>query len=171
MSREQLDKSTIMKQYLYSALILGLIVLPQTISLPVFAQATSSPAPSKSNSSRSQDQKVIARIWHGRTSATKADEYYEYLKEAGINKIEAIPGNLGVQIFRGTDGKVTDFTVISYWESLEAIRKFAGNDIEKTHSLPKDRQYLLEIEPKVRHYEVLLDNRKRAILLPSNPQY
>jgi heme-degrading monooxygenase HmoA len=96
---------------------------------------------------------------------------YEYLKEAGINKIEAIPGNLGVQVFRGTDGKVTDFTVISYWESLEAIRKFAGNDIEKTHPLPKDRQYLLEIEPKVKHYEVLLDSRKRAILLPSNTQH
>jgi heme-degrading monooxygenase HmoA len=159
-----------MKRHLCSALFLGLIVLPQTVSLPVFAQSTSSSTPAKSNPSRPQAQKVIARVWHGRTSVTKADEYYEYLKEAGIKKIEAIPGNLGVQVFRGTDGKVTDFTVISYWESLDAIRKFAGNDIEKTHSLPKDPEYLLEIEPKVKHYEVLLDNRKRVILSPSHRQ-
>jgi heme-degrading monooxygenase HmoA len=65
-------------------------------------------------------------------------------------------------------GKGCIFTVISYWESLDAIRKFAGNDIEKTHSLPKDPEYLLEIEPKVKHYEVLLDSRKRVILLPSH---
>jgi len=92
--------------------------------------------------------------------ASKADEYYAYLKEAGISKIEAIGGNLGAQVFRRTDGEATEFTVISCWESLEAIKKFAGDDIEKTHFLPKDPQYLLELEPKVKHFEVLLDDRK-----------
>ncbi len=38
--------------------------------------------------------------------------------------------------------------------------KFAGDDIEKTHFLPKDREYLLELEPQVKHFDVILDDRK-----------
>jgi len=109
--------------------------------------------------SATQSTKVIARIWHGRTLTSKADEYYAYLRVAGIDKIKAIEGNLGAQVFRRTD-EATEFTVISYWESREAIHKFAGDDIEKTHFLPKDPQYLLELEPNVKHFEVLLDDRK-----------
>jgi heme-degrading monooxygenase HmoA len=107
-----------------------------------------------------QAKKGVARIWHGRVLTSKAEEYYVYLKQEGIDKIEAIPGNLGAQILRRTDGKDTEFTVISYWESREAIKAFAGEDIEKTHFLPKDPQYLLELEPKVKHFDVLYDGRK-----------
>ena len=107
-----------------------------------------------------QTKKVVARVWHGRVLTSKADEYYAYLKEAGIDRIEAIEGNLGAQVLRRTDGKSTEFTVISYWESRDAIKKFAGEDIEKTHFLPKDKQYLLELEPKVKHFDVLYDGRK-----------
>ena len=96
-----------------------------------------------------QSKEVIARMWHGRVLTSRADEYYAYLKEAGINKIEAIEGNLGAQVFRRNNGKETEFTVISYWESRDAIKKFAGDDIEKTHFLPKDKEYLLELEPTV----------------------
>jgi heme-degrading monooxygenase HmoA len=116
------------------------------------AEATVPPLP--------QGKKVVARIWHGRVLTSKADEYYAYLKEAGIDKIEAIEGNLGAQVLRRTNGKTTEFTVISYWESREAIKKFAGEDIEKTHFLPKDPQYLLELEPKVKHFDLLYDGRK-----------
>lgn len=57
-------------------------------------------------------------------------------------------------------GDLLEFTVISYWQSRDAIKKFAGEDIEKTHFLPKDPQYLLELEPKVKHFDVLYDGRK-----------
>jgi heme-degrading monooxygenase HmoA len=107
-----------------------------------------------------QPKTVVARMWHGRTLTSKADEYYAYLKQVGIDKIEAIEGNLGAQVLRRTDGNTTEFTIISYWVSRDAIRKFAGDDIEKTHFLPKDPQYLLELEPKVRHFDVLYDGRK-----------
>ncbi|MDX6290705.1 MAG: hypothetical protein QOH42_2504 [Blastocatellia bacterium] len=107
-----------------------------------------------------QPKTVVARMWHGRTATSKADEYYAYLKQEGIDKIEAIPGNLGAQVLRRTDGKATEFTVISYWDSREAIKKFAGDDIEKTHFLPKDPLYLLELEPRVKHFDVLYDGRK-----------
>ena len=123
-----------------------------------FGTTYRSPGPAKSTTL--QPRTVIARIWHGRTLTSKADEYYAYLKEAGIDKIEAIEGNLGAQVLRRTEDKTTEFTVISYWTSREAIKKFAGDDIEKTHFLAKDRQYLLELEPKVKHFEVLYDGRK-----------
>ncbi len=56
---------------------------------------------------------------------------------------------------------MTEFIVISYWEGLDAIRRFAGDDIEKTHHLPKDAEYLLELEPTVKHHEVVLNEWKR----------
>lgn len=135
--------------------VTGLFCAITVVSLSMTYQSLS---PAKS--STLQSRRVIARIWHGRTLTSKADEYYAYLKEAGINKIEAIEGNLGAQVLRRTEDKTTDFTVISYWESREAIKKFAGDDIEKTHFLPKDPQYLLELEPKVNHFEVVYDGRK-----------
>ena len=104
---------------------------------------------------------AIARIWHGRTKVDKANEYYAYLKEAGIQKIQGISGNLGVQVLRRTTKDVTEFTVISYWNSLDAIRQFAGQDIEKTHNLPRDAEFLLELEPTVAHHEVVLNEWKR----------
>lgn len=144
------------KNFLGSVIkVTGLLCVTTAVS---FSTTYRSLGPSKSTTL--QSRRVIARIWHGRTLTSKADEYYAYLKEAGIDKIEAIDGNLGAQVLRRTEGKSTEFTVISYWESREAIKKFAGDDIEKTHFLPKDPQYLLELEPLVKHFEVFLDDRK-----------
>jgi heme-degrading monooxygenase HmoA len=107
-------------------------------------------------------QKLVARIWHGRVRTERADEYNAYLQKEGVAKIEAIPGNLGAQVLRRTEGKVTEFMVISYWPSRDAIHAFAGADIEKTHNLPKDKEFLLELEPRVRHFDVVYDSRKSA---------
>ncbi|MBX7218903.1 MAG: antibiotic biosynthesis monooxygenase [Blastocatellia bacterium] len=107
--------------------------------------------------------KVIARVWHGSTLKTKADEYEKYLYEAGIKKILAIPGNLGVQSFRRDEGQTTEFTVISFWGSIDAIKRFAGEDYEKTHHLPKDPEYLLKLEPFVVHHEVWFQQPAPAV--------
>lgn len=104
---------------------------------------------------------TIARVWHGRTPQAKAEEYLQYLTAQGIKKIEALPGNRGAQIFRRTENGITDFTVISYWESREAIKQWAGNEIEKTRYLDKDKEYLLELEPTVKHFEVVLNDWKK----------
>jgi heme-degrading monooxygenase HmoA len=124
------------------------------------AAANQSGSAARSFATTPQPKNAVARMWHGRTKTSIADEYYSYLKQEGIDKIEKIPGNLGAQILRRTDGATTEFTVISYWETREAIKAFAGEDIEKTHFLPKDPQYLLELEPKVKHFDVLYDGRK-----------
>jgi heme-degrading monooxygenase HmoA len=99
----------------------------------------------------------VARMWHGRVPVAKANEYTTYLNEAGIRKIRAIEGNLGAQMFRRTENDVAEFQVISYWKSRDDIRKFAGNDIEKASFLPRDREYLINPELQVKHFDVLVD--------------
>lgn len=99
----------------------------------------------------------VARMWHGRVPVAKANEYTDYLNKAGVQKIRAIEGNLGAQMFRRSEDEVAEFYVISYWKSRDAIRKFAGNDIEKASFLPRDREYLINPELQVKHFDVLVD--------------
>lgn len=100
---------------------------------------------------------VIARAWHGKTPREKADAYEKYLAGA-ITKFPSIPGNLGYQLMRidgGPDGdRYSEFQVISYWESLDAIHAYAGEDIRRTRDLPRDREFLVGMEPLVRNYEL-----------------
>jgi heme-degrading monooxygenase HmoA len=97
---------------------------------------------------------MIARLWHGTTQAKHADAYLAYLHETGIPGYRSTEGNRGVQILRRIDGEVAHFLVISHWESFEAIRRFAGEEMEKAVYYPRDREFLLEFEPNVIHYEV-----------------
>ena len=100
---------------------------------------------------------VIARTWHGKTPREKADEYEQYLAGA-IKKFPTIKGNLGYQMMRldgGPDGDAyVEFQVISYWESLDSIKAYAGADVRRTRDLPRDKEFLVNMEPYVRNYEL-----------------
>lgn len=96
---------------------------------------------------------VVAREWKGRVAPARADEYYRYLMD-GVKKIGSVPGSLGVQVMRRDEAGAVEFTVISYWESRKAIETYAGQDIEKPHHLPRDREFLLELPTRVLHYDV-----------------
>jgi heme-degrading monooxygenase HmoA len=98
---------------------------------------------------------MIARVWHGRTLAAKADAYAKSLDMTGVARMLKTDGNHGVEVLRRSDGPRTDFIVISYWESLEAVKRFAGAEYEKAVILDRDREYLIDIEPTVVHYEVV----------------
>lgn len=100
---------------------------------------------------------VIARAWHGKTARAKADEYERYLT-AAVKKFPTIKGNLGYQVMRLDEGpegaEYAEFQVISYWDSPESIRAYAGADIRRTHDLPRDDEFLVGKEPFVRNYEL-----------------
>ncbi len=98
---------------------------------------------------------MIARIWHGVTPAAKADAYYKYLESSGVKEYRRTKGNRGVYVFRRISGDRADFVLVSLWDSYESIRAFAGDDVEKARYFPKDREFLLDFEPKVAHYDVL----------------
>ena len=98
---------------------------------------------------------MIARLWHGAVPAAKGDAYAAYLRRTGVRECRATPGNRAVQVLRRTVGDETHFLFISLWDSMDAIRRFAGDDVERARYYPEDRDYLLELEPGVTHYEVL----------------
>jgi len=106
---------------------------------------------------------VVAREWKGRVAPARADEYYAYLV-GGVKKMGAVAGNLGVQIMRRDEPSAVEFTVISYWETREAIKAYAGEDIEKPHHLPRDREMLLELPDRVLHYDVTYTDLERVRL-------
>ncbi len=87
------------------------------------------------------------------TAAKDADEYLQYVIETGVADYKSIAGNLGVEILRRIDGDVCHFWTVTKWDSLDSIRKFAGEDFEKAKYYPDDRLFLLEFEEKVIHCE------------------
>jgi heme-degrading monooxygenase HmoA len=100
---------------------------------------------------------VIARIWRGRTPAAKAEAYVEYLLATGLKDYRAVPGNRGVRVLRRIEGEVAEFLVVSFWESMDAVRAFAGADVDAAIYYPEDDAYLLEREPTVAHYDMAVD--------------
>lgn len=98
---------------------------------------------------------MIARMWHGRVPAFKRESYIKYLNKTGIPDYKSTEGNLGVDMLTRTEGDEVHFLLISYWESLEVIKAFAGDQIDKARYYPEDKNYLQEFEPEVIHYEVV----------------
>jgi heme-degrading monooxygenase HmoA len=98
---------------------------------------------------------VVVRIWRGRTKAEDADAYVEYMNETGMRALGETPGNLGVQMWRRTEGDEAEFAVVSQWESRQAIVAFAGEDIETARYYPEDDRFLLDRDPHVLHYDVV----------------
>lgn len=98
---------------------------------------------------------MIARIWHGVTPFEKADEYTAYLEQTGLPDYRKTEGNQGAYILKRREGDQMHFITLSFWESEQAIRRFAGDDIARAHYYPEDGEFLLEKEPFVQHYEVV----------------
>ena len=98
---------------------------------------------------------MIARSWSGATRAEDADVYLEYLHATGIPEYRATPGNRGVLALRRIVGNRAEFLLLTLWESKEAIRRFAGDDIERAVFYPEDERYLIERNDRVEHYDVV----------------
>ena len=97
---------------------------------------------------------MIARIWHGITPAARADEYLKFLETRALPDYRSVPGNLAAFILRRVEGEVAHFLTLTHWESLEAIRSFAGADIGRAKYYPEDSRFLVDFEPTVQHFEV-----------------
>lgn len=105
---------------------------------------------------------MIARTWHGRVPASRADAYEAYLERTGLADYRTTPGNRGVLALRRDEGDVTHFVLTTMWDSMAAIRLFAGDDVARARYYPEDDDYLLEREPFVVHHDVV-----EATILPS----
>jgi heme-degrading monooxygenase HmoA len=98
---------------------------------------------------------MIARIWRGWVSTQRAAEYVDYIAATGLAEYRQTPGNLGAQMLtRDLGGDRTEVLTLSWWESLDSIRGFAGDAIDNAVFYPKDDDYLVDRETTVTHYEV-----------------
>ncbi len=98
---------------------------------------------------------MIARVWHGRVRRNDAEAYHDYLLETGLADYAGTEGNRGVQLLRRDEGDTTHFLTLTFWESIEAVKRFAGDNYERARYYPEDDRFLLEREPHVLHYETL----------------
>ncbi len=97
---------------------------------------------------------MIARVWFGRTSAADYDAYLTYLEETGVTDLRGTPGNRGVLVLRRVEGGEAEFGVVSFWDSLEDVKAFAGQDVDVARYFPEDERFLLERTPRLKHFEV-----------------
>jgi hypothetical protein len=98
---------------------------------------------------------MIIRMWHGRVATSNSLTYREFLNRRAIPDYRSVPGNVSVLVLERADGDVTHFMTLTMWESYEAIRRFAGENIETAKYYPEDKDVLLELEPTVVHYEMV----------------
>lgn len=109
---------------------------------------------------------MICRIWHGRTPRHKADAYASFLAARAIPDYRAVAGNLSAQVLRRDESDVTHFLTVTFWESEAAIRGFAGDELLTARYYDEDRDYLLEFEPQVQHFQVTAQASANVRLRP-----
>jgi heme-degrading monooxygenase HmoA len=95
---------------------------------------------------------VIARIWRGWTRPGDAEAYAAYMEEVAAPESLGTPGNRGFSVLHRRDGDREEFLTISLWDSLESIRAFAGDDLERAVFYPEDERFLVERDLTVRHF-------------------
>ena len=98
---------------------------------------------------------MITRMWHGRVPTRKAAAYRDFLNARAIPDYRSVKGNISVYILERTEGDITHFITLTFWKDLDSIKAFAGEDVEVAKYYPEDKDFLLEFEPKVVHYEVV----------------
>lgn len=102
---------------------------------------------------------MIARMWRGFALAEKADEYVKHLQTSVLEELRQIDGFQGIQLMRRDSSEGVEFIVLTFWESMEAIRKFAGKDAEVAVVAPAAQPFFREYDPRVKHFEMVLNTR------------
>jgi antibiotic biosynthesis monooxygenase (ABM) superfamily enzyme len=97
---------------------------------------------------------VIARVWRGATRADDAGTYAAYIEESGVGPARDLPGARGSLVLRRIEGDRAVFETIILFDSLDDVRAFAGDEIERARFFPEDDRYLVDRALTVEHYDV-----------------
>jgi heme-degrading monooxygenase HmoA len=104
---------------------------------------------------------MISRVWHGWTTPANADAYETLLKNEIFTGIEGrqIAGYRGIHLFRRNLGKEAEFVTVMWFDSMDAVRAFAGEDYEAAVVPPKARELLSRFDARSQHYEVKAEKK------------
>ena len=100
---------------------------------------------------------MIARHWRGWTTRDNADAYENLLTHKVLPGLKRVEGYRGGYILRDDGLQESEFVVINFFDSLDAVRRFAGPEYSVPVFEPDARKLLSKIEPVARHYEVRVD--------------
>jgi heme-degrading monooxygenase HmoA len=100
---------------------------------------------------------MIARLWHGWTTPENASAYEEFLRSTMFPSIHAVPGFLGADLLRRDLDDEVAFVTITRFESLDAVRAFAGEDYEQAVVEPEAQRLLSRFDQRSEHYEIVID--------------
>ena len=102
---------------------------------------------------------MIARVWRGWTTPETADAYERFLREQMFPSIHRVDGFLGAELLRHDAGDEVAFMTITRFESLDAVREFAGEDYEQAVIEPQARALLTRHDERSEHFDVAIDDR------------
>jgi hypothetical protein len=97
---------------------------------------------------------MIARIWHGWTTLEDADAYENLLRDEMFPSIRQIEGSKGAYLLRRGGEKEVEFVTITLFASIDAVRRFAGDNYETAVLHPKAHALLSRYDAKSEHYEI-----------------
>jgi heme-degrading monooxygenase HmoA len=98
---------------------------------------------------------MIARIWKGETEASEGDTYLEYMEETGLADYRKADGNEGVFVLRRERDGRAEFLLLTLWDGMDSIRRFAGSQPERARYYPEDKRFLLHLRPEVEHWDLV----------------
>jgi heme-degrading monooxygenase HmoA len=99
---------------------------------------------------------MIARLWRGIAVREKAEDYVRHLQRSVLPELYQIDGFRGAYVLRRDLNNGVEFTVQTLWESMDAIRKFAGENVEAAVVAPAARSLFREFDSTATHYEIVL---------------
>ena len=98
---------------------------------------------------------MICRIWHGFTTSENADQYATMLRKDVLPGIGRVQGYLGAQLMRKNHKTETEFITITYFDSLDSVKAFAGDDYTKAVIHPEAGKLLTHYDERSKHYELV----------------
>jgi len=99
---------------------------------------------------------MIARIWRGAVRSGDSDAYAEYMQRTGIADYAATEGNRGVWMLMREVGALTEVVTFTLWDSLDALKRFAGDEFKTARFYPEDDRFLVERDLVATHYTARL---------------
>jgi|SRR5689334_108936 heme-degrading monooxygenase HmoA len=101
---------------------------------------------------------MIARVWHGYAAdRSAAERYVAHFRSNVVPELESLPGYRGAQLATRDTGAEIEFLALTRWESMEAVRAFAGDCPERAVVEPEARAALSRFDEHVTHYEIVVD--------------